>query len=74
MKLTNSKPQEDILSAVKKYVEFIAPTYGPAGKKILIVHNELNHEAVDDGKRSSMAFEIEDELENAVIQYIKETH
>lgn len=73
MKLTTSKPEKVILSAVKKYVEFIAPTYGPAGKKILIVQNEFNHEAVDDGKRSSQAFEIENELENAVIQYIKET-
>lgn len=73
MKLTSSKPERIILSAVKKYVEFIAPTYGPAGKKILIVANEFNHEAVDDGKRSSQAFELEDELENAVIQYIKET-
>lgn len=73
MKITNSKPEKVILSAVKKYVEFIAPTYGPAGKKILIVQNEFNHEAVDDGKRSSQAFELEDEIENAVIQYIKET-
>lgn len=73
MKITSSNPQKIILSAVKKYVQFIAPTYGPAGKKILIVQNEFNHEAVDDGKRSSQAFEIEDELENAVIQYIKET-
>lgn len=73
MKITSSKPEQIILSAVRKYVEFIAPTYGPAGKKILIVQNEFNHEAVDDGKRSSQAFELEDELENAVIQYIKET-
>src|SRR3990167_10297286 len=73
MKLTSSNPERIILAAVKKYVEFIAPTYGPAGKKILIVHNDFNHEAVDDGKRSSQAFELEDELENAVIQYIKET-
>ncbi len=73
MKLTNSNPQKIILSAVKKYSEFIAPTYGPAGKKILIVQNEFNHEAVDDGKRSSQAFELEDELENAIVQYIKET-
>lgn len=73
MKITLSKPEKTILSAVKKYVEFIAPTYGPTGKKTLIIHNELNHEAVDDGKRSSNAFEIENEFENAVIQYIKET-
>lgn len=73
MKITTSKPEKVIVSAVKKYKDFIAPTYGPAGKKILIVTNEFVHEAVDDGKRSSQAFEIEDELENAVIQYIKET-
>lgn len=73
MKITNNKPEEIILSAVMKYAEFIAPTYGPTGKKILIVQNEFNHEAVDDGKRASQAFELRDELENAVIQYIKET-
>lgn len=73
MKITTSKPEKIILSAVKKYVEFIAPTYGPAGKKVLIIQNEFTQEAVDDGKRSSQAFEIEDELQNAVIQYIKET-
>ncbi len=73
MKLTTSKPQAVIISAIKKYLDFIAPTYGPAGKKILIVQNEFSHEAVDDGKRSSQAFEIENELENAVIQFIKET-
>lgn len=73
MKLTTSNPERIVLSAIKKYLEFIAPTYGPAGKKTLIVHNEFNIEAVDDGKRSVQAFELEDELENAVIQYIKET-
>ncbi len=73
MKLTTSKSEHIILSAVKQYVDFISPTYGPAGKKTLIVTNEFNHEAVDDGKRSSQAFELENEFENAVIQYIKET-
>lgn len=73
MKITRSKPEQVILTAVKKYVEFIAPTYGPAGRKILIVKSEFDHEAVDDGKRSSDAFEIENEFENAVVQYIKET-
>lgn len=73
MKITKSKPEAVILSAVKKYIEFIAPTYGPAGRKILIVKSDFDHEAVDDGKRSSDAFEIENEFENAVVQYIKET-
>lgn len=73
MKIINSNPEAVILSAVQKYINFIAPTYGPAGKKILIVQNEFNHEAVDDGKRASASFEIENEFENAVAQYIKET-
>ena len=71
MKLINSNPQPIILSAIKKYVEHIASTYGPAGKKILIVSNEFNEEAVDDGKRATQAFELENELENGVIQYVK---
>lgn len=73
MKITNSKPEAIILSAVRQYVNFLAPTYGPAGKKILIIESEFSHKAVDDGRMSSQAFEIKDELENAVVQYIKET-
>lgn len=73
MRITTSKPEGTILSAIGKYKEFIAPTYGPAGKKVLIVNSEYSHEAVDDGRRSSQAFELEDVLENAVIQYVRET-
>lgn len=73
MKITNSKPEQIILSAVRQYVAFLAPTYGPTGKKTLIVESEFNHKAVDDGRMTSQSFEIKDELENAVIQYIKET-
>lgn len=73
MKICKTAPEKVILSAIKKYIEFIAPTYGPTGKKTLIVHNDFNIEAVDDGKRSIQAFELEDELEDAVIKYVKET-
>ncbi len=73
MKLTSSNSQPIILNAVREYVDFISPTYGPTGKKTLIVKNEFNLEAVDDGKRTAEAFELPDELENAVIQYIRET-
>ncbi len=73
MKITTPKSEAIVLSAVRKYIDFIAPTYGPAGKKTLIKKNEFIIEAVDDGKRSSEAFEIEDEFENAVVDYIKET-
>lgn len=73
MKLVKTKPQATILSAVRKYVDFVAHTYGPAGKKNLLVRSEFDCEAVDDGKRSSEAFELENEFENAVVQYIQET-
>lgn len=73
MKLTQTRPEQTILSAVRKYVDFLASTYGPTGKKILIVDNELNHKAVDDGRMSSQAFELQNEFENAIVQYIRET-
>lgn len=73
MRITTNKPEGIILSAVTKYEEFVSPTYGPAGKKTLIINSEFSHEAVDDGRRSSEAFELEDERENAVVQYVKET-
>ncbi len=35
MRITKTNPQQTILRAVEKYVDFISPTYGPAGKKLL---------------------------------------
>lgn len=71
MKLTTSQPQDIILSAVKSYRALIAPTYGPAGKAVLI-HNNGTTSLVDDGRLAARAFERQNELENAVIDYIKE--
>ena len=71
MKIINTKPLPTILSAIRKYLEYITPTYGPAGKKILISTGFSTH-AVDDGQIASKEFEIEDEFENAVIEYVKE--
>lgn len=68
MKLINYSPTETVLSAVEKYVTFISPTYGPAGKSIL-----LSNRAVDDGKIASQEFELENEHENHIISFIKET-
>lgn len=71
MKIIQTNAIETIVSAVNKYVKFIAPTYGPAGKSVLIAPNEFNVKAVDDGYAISNEYEIEDEFENAVIMYIK---
>lgn len=68
MKIVDFGASGTIVSAVKKYRDFISPTYGPAGKKILIPGR-----AIDDGKIASQEFELENEHENQVIAYIKET-
>lgn len=73
MKIVQTKPMALVRSAVKKYVEFISPTYGPAGKKILIATNPYQIKAVDDGHEASKEFELENEFENAVVSYVKET-
>ena len=71
-KLIKHDPLKMIAGVTKKYVDFLSPTYGPAGKKILIIENEFNLKAVDDGHEAAKAFEMEAELENAVASYIKE--
>ena len=72
MKITNLDALKTIDRVVDKYKKLIAPTYGPAGKKILIAHSEFNLKAVDDGFEASKEFELEDEYENGVALYIKE--
>lgn len=71
MKVYTSQPHGVILSAVTKLVEFIKPTYGPAGKGILI-NKGFQQELVDDGFAAVEEFELEDELENSVIGFVKE--
>jgi len=70
-KKVTSNAKEVVLSALDKYYDFIAPTYGPAGRKILI-DNGINVRSVDDGKIASQEFELKDELENAVIRYVRQ--
>ena len=72
MKIIQPNAIETIVSAVNKYVKFIAPTYGPAGTSVLIAPDEFNIKAPDDGYAITSEYEIEtDEFENAVIMYIK---
>lgn len=72
MKITQSDTKKTILRALDKYTSLILPTYGPAGKKVLIATNEFSLKAADDGHAVSAEFEIENEFENAVIMYIRE--
>lgn len=71
MRIINTDPKRVIISAVNKYLSYIAPTYGPAGKEILIA-DDFSVKAVDDGKIASQEFELENEFENSVVKYIKE--
>ncbi len=72
MKIVQTNSLETIDRAVDIYKSVIAPTYGPAGKKVLIAHNEFSLKAVDDGYEASKELELENEFQNAVILYIKE--
>ena len=72
MKIVQANTKQTIINAVDKYAELITPTYGPAGKKVLIATNEYSLKAADDGHAVSVEFELENEFENAVIMYIKE--
>lgn len=72
MRIVQQKPFKTIQSAFNKYADFISSTYGPAGKKILIVKSPYDIKAVDDGHMASQDFELENEFEQAVIEYVKE--
>ncbi len=72
MKIVQSNTKQTISNALKKFIDLIAPTYGPAGKKVLLASNEFTLKAADDGHAAASDFEIENEFENAVIMYIKE--
>lgn len=70
-KLTTAHAKQYVLSALDKYYDFVSPTYGPAGRQVLI-DNGVMVRAIDDGKIASQEFEIENEIENAVIKYIRQ--
>jgi chaperonin GroEL len=72
MKIVQPKSLQNIVRTVKEYVDFIAPTYGPAGKKILIALSPFNIKAVDDGHEAAKEYELENEFSNSVISYIRE--
>lgn len=60
-----------IFNAVDKLVDFVKCTYGPAQNKI-IVQRGLKQEIIDDGVETAKQFELPDEFENSVIQFVKE--
>lgn len=72
VKIITGETFKVIKSAVDKMVDFIRPTYGPAGNKV-IVSKILNKMVIDDGVQIARDFELEDTAENAVVGVIRET-
>lgn len=70
-RIVDADSRNTIIRAVSKYADFVTPTYGPAGKRVLI-SDQYSVKAIDDGKIVSQNFELENEHENTVISYIKE--
>jgi len=60
-----------ILSAVNQLVDFVSPTLGPKIRHVL-VDMGYKSELMDDGVSIAKEFELEDEFENAVVEYVKE--
>ena len=72
-KIIHSKTFEIVKSAVNKMVDFIRPTYGPAGNKVIIAKsNYFSPLVVDDGVQAARDFELDDQAENAVVKVVRE--
>lgn len=71
MKVYTNTPQGVIESAVTKLRDYVKRTYGPAGRGVLI-DKGFGQEILDDGFAAIEEFELPNELENAVIGYIKD--
>ena len=60
-----------VLSATNKMVDFIKPTYGPAGNKV-IIRKFAYRMVVDDGVQAARDFELSDPSEQSVVELIRE--
>lgn len=72
MNRNNTEVFKITTDAVNHLVDFISPTFGPNGKKILIKMLNEPALAIDDGFRIATDFSLKDPLENAVIEVVKE--
>src|SRR3990167_3364670 len=71
MKLVKNQYSLGIRRIVREFVEALSPTYGPAGRKVLIQDN-YNIISADDGKTVANHYEIQDEIDNAIVMYVRE--
>lgn len=70
MKVHASQPGSIVMSAVEQLFPLMAATYGPNGRGVLI-DRDWTQELLDDGLSIINEFELPDELENAIIKYIR---
>lgn len=71
MKIARNHYSGGVKEIVREFVDFLSPTYGPAGRKVLIQDN-YNIISADDGKTAAQHYELHDEVDNAVVMYVKE--
>lgn len=71
MKKYTIVPKPVILSALQKVHDLVKPSYGPAGKGVLLDRG-FEQSIVDDGFAIIEEFELKDELEQAVVKYIRD--
>lgn len=71
MKVYTDIPQDVILRTVTKILKYIQCTYGPAGRGVLM-NKGKSPEILDDGYMALEELMFEDELENTILEYVKE--
>jgi chaperonin GroEL len=69
--ITTKNPFDIIKKTVEKAVELVAPTYGPAGNKV-IISKVMHAMVVDDGVQIMRDLELPDANEHAVLKVIRE--
>jgi len=69
---TSDKTFSVIHSAVNKFVDFVAPTFGPASNKVIINKNQYSM-VIDDGVQIARDFELEDKAEQSIVRLVRET-
>lgn len=63
---------EIVRGAVNKLVDFVKPTYGPKGRKVIIA-NGVTTLVLDDGASIAREFHLDDPTEESIISLVKET-
>lgn len=71
MKIARNHYSGGVKEIVREFVDFLSPTYGPAGRKVLI-QDGYNITSADDGKTAAQHYELDNEIDNAVVMYVKE--